>query len=78
MNHQEVSLRKLFPSDRLPLAELANNKKIWDNLRDYFPHPYTIKDADAFIAMTQKEHPQTTFAINHKNGFVGVIGLIVR
>ena len=28
------------------LVKNANNKKIWDNLRDDFPNPYTIMAAE--------------------------------
>ena len=35
-----VRLRPLTPKDAPCLARLADNKRIWDNLRDYFPNPY--------------------------------------
>ena len=74
----QIALRKLIPSDKVRLADLANNKKIWDNVRDYFPHPYTVEDADKFIEITEKEAPQTTFAITFNDEFVGITGLILR
>ncbi|MEL7569008.1 MAG: hypothetical protein AAGU14_00430 [Eubacteriaceae bacterium] len=42
-------LRKWKPSDAEDIAKYANNKKIADNLRDAFPHPYSLKDAEEFI-----------------------------
>ncbi len=72
-----VRLRKLKPSDSAQLAQLANNKKIWDNVRDYFPHPYSEKDAEAFLK-SQDEEIQQNFAIEYKGEFCGIIGLILQ
>jgi hypothetical protein len=36
---KETHLRRLSSADAAPLAQLANNKKIWDKLRDYMPDP---------------------------------------
>ena len=32
------------------LAKYANNRAIWLNIRDEFPHPYRSKNVDVFIA----------------------------
>ena len=69
-------LRPLYNSDANVLAQLANNKKIWDNVRDYLPFPYYIEDAIYFITPTQKEDPVMTFAIEYDEQFCGVIGLV--
>jgi RimJ/RimL family protein N-acetyltransferase len=37
-------------SDKASLVRHANNPRIWRNVRDAFPHPYTDADAEAFIA----------------------------
>lgn len=71
-----ILLRPLQTEDAHALALLANNKKIWDNLRDFIPHPYTAEDAVSFIKFTQTENPAMTFAINYGNELCGVIGLI--
>ncbi len=78
MKDGEIALRKFDTSDEARLAELGNNKKIWDNVRDYFPHPYTLEDARAFIQLVQAENPMTTFAITFRNEFVGVAALILK
>ncbi len=72
-----VILRNLRHDDIPRLAELANNKKISINLRDGFPNPYTIEDAESFIKMINKQNPKTTFAIEYKGEYVGNIGLIL-
>jgi len=71
-----IILRELYESDTNVLARLANNRKIWDNVRDVLPSPYSIDDAIYFINLSQKENSQTTFAIEYKKEFCGVIGLV--
>ncbi|MEX0273910.1 MAG: GNAT family N-acetyltransferase [Flavobacteriaceae bacterium] len=73
-----VRLKQLSKGDAPRLAELANNKKIWDNLRDYIPYPYTESDAEAFIDMTAAEHPPMTFGIGIDDSLCGVIGLVAQ
>lgn len=75
-HENNISLRPLSENDKSVLAKLANNKKIWDNLRDYMPYPYTEKNAEFFIQLTAKEEPRMTFGIEFKNELCGVIGLI--
>ncbi len=76
LNDKEIILRPFKDSDAKSLAELCNNKKIWDNLRDYFPFPYTEENAVEFIKHCQKESPQQTFAIEFNGKFAGSIGLV--
>jgi RimJ/RimL family protein N-acetyltransferase len=49
--------------DESALARHANNRDIWLNLRDQFPHPYGIEDAAAWVELTSAENPPTHFAI---------------
>lgn len=71
----EVLLRRLRRADIPELSMLANNRNVWDNVRDYFPHPYSEKDAEFFISSKVSEDPQFTFAIEFEGNFVGVVGL---
>ncbi len=71
----EILLRALVDEDKNRLTLVANNKKIYDNLRDYFPHPYTVADAEYFINLTKKENPSYNFAIVNKGDLCGIIGL---
>lgn len=57
------------------LAELANNIKIAENLRDGFPHPYTLTDAENFINMCLKQNPTQVFAVEFNGEYAGNIGL---
>lgn len=68
-------LRSIKNKDAAALASLANNKKIWLNVRDVLPHPYTIDDALFFINLIEKENPQLSFAMQYDNEFCGLIGL---
>lgn len=71
-----LKIRPFDESDAKVLAELCNNRKIWNNLRDYIPSPYTEADAHAFIQHCRQESPQYTFAIEYNGRFVGSIGLV--
>ena len=72
---KDVALRKFKQSDAIRMQELANNEKISLNLRDAFPHPYSLSDAREFIANAMKQDPATIFAIEYKGEYVGNIGL---
>jgi RimJ/RimL family protein N-acetyltransferase len=76
LNEGDIILRPFYDNDAEVLAQLINNKKIWDNLRDYIPFPYSVDDAVFFIRQTQKENPQMSFAIEFDQQFCGAIGLI--
>ena len=73
-----IKIRPLELSDKTELAKLANNKKIWDNLRDYIPFPYKENDADYFINLTRKEDPIQTFGIEYKGKLSGIISLVIQ
>lgn len=77
LQKENVSIRPFKKSDVPRLAELANNKKIFDNLRDGFPHPYTLADAEKFIEIFQDQKPVHVFAIEYKGEYAGNIGLHV-
>ena len=64
--------------DVASLAEHANNWKIWLNLRDAFPHPYTKSHARDFIRNVRQREPQTVFAIDVGDEAVGSIGFVLH
>jgi len=77
VNGYHFLLREWRFSDKKSLAENANNINIWNNVRDYFPHPYTEKDAEEFIQMVfDKPKPCTDFAIETEGQAVGGIGIV--
>lgn len=73
---KRISLRPLKMRDKEAIASLANNKELWDNLRDIMPHPYTLKDAEFYIDMMTSDDSPPTFAIDLDGQFIGVIGLV--
>jgi RimJ/RimL family protein N-acetyltransferase len=70
-------LRDWQGQDAPSLAKYANNRKIWLNLRDAFPHPYGLKDAKAFISHARAAIPKTYFAIATQSEAIGSIGFTV-
>ena len=58
------TLRPWHVSDRDRLAAIANDQRIWRNMTDVFPHPYTLDDAEHWIARcSQEPYPPYDFAI---------------
>lgn len=70
-----VTLREFTTDDKYRLAELANNPKISINLRDGFPNPYTLVDAENFLEKYAGLESSLIFAIEYKGIYVGNIGL---
>lgn len=69
-------IRSWCDADHEMLQSYANNRKIWLNLRDLFPHPYTIEHARWWIEHSSQENPERNFAIASAEGPIGGIGLI--
>ena len=69
------TLRPWHSADAEPLAKYANNANIARNLRDRFPHPYTLRDAKAFIQSCAAVRPHLSFAIVVDQEAVGGIGI---
>ena len=78
MENVKIALRSLKPSDKTQLAQLANNKKIWDNVRNRFPHPYSEKNAEEFIQLQNEKNAEKVFAIEYNGKLCGLIGLILQ
>jgi [ribosomal protein S5]-alanine N-acetyltransferase len=74
----KIRLREWEKRDAVPLTLLANNKRISDNLRDRFPYPYTLKDAEAWIHSNRKKGPVTNYAIEVEELLVGGCGILLK
>lgn len=72
------TVRSWRTSDVDALAQHANNRRIWLNLRDAFPHPYTKHDARDFIRTIRQRTPETTFAMAVDDEAVGSIGYVLH
>ena len=72
---KEIHLRAFEQEDAPGLVKLANNRNVSINLRDGFPFPYTLADAQKFIQLASEKQPPTIFAIIYKEMHAGNIGL---
>ncbi len=72
-------LREWRQSDAADVVRYANNDKIARNLRDVFPHPYTLADAENFInsCLEADETCQLFRAITVDGHAVGSVGLLL-
>ncbi|WP_373511585.1 GNAT family N-acetyltransferase [Persicitalea sp.] len=68
-------IRSWQQEDELTLPYHGNNKAIWLNVRDRFPHPYTPADAHQWIESVLGACPETSLAITVGGEAVGGIGL---
>jgi [ribosomal protein S5]-alanine N-acetyltransferase len=71
-----LTLRPWTRDDIDVLPGLANDRRIWANLRDRVPHPYTRADAEAWLQLcATKVDLHSTFAIEVEGQAAGGIGL---
>ncbi len=73
-----IDIRPWKPEDAAPLAAICNNKKIWLNVRDRFPHPYTLENSIEWIAFTLTQKPIENMAIMYKGKIAGSIGVMPK
>ncbi len=71
-------VRSWRPSDADAIAPHANNRKIWLNLRDAFPHPYDRHHAREFIRAVTHRDQETNFAIVVDGAAAGGIGFVLH
>lgn len=71
----EVILRPYRPDDREQLQRIADNIKVSRFMADIFPSPYTMKEADDWIALNQSEKRRCNFAVEWRGELIGGIGL---
>lgn len=69
-------IRLWAPTDADSLVRHANDHDVWRHLRDRFPHPYTLQDAEAWLSLQPAVSPPLNFAISLDGEAVGGIGLI--
>ena len=69
-------LRPWTLADKPSLVVNANNRNVWRNLTESFPHPYTAADADAWLAHAGQPGRSVHLAIVLHGAAVGGIGAI--
>jgi len=72
------TLRQWKTGDEESVAFHANNKKIWRNVRDHFPSPYTLADAVRWVFHASTVLSDKVFAIDVDGNAVGSIGLVAK
>ncbi|HSB07816.1 MAG TPA: GNAT family protein [Thermodesulfobacteriota bacterium] len=74
----QCKVRSWQSTDVESLVRHANNRRIWLNLRDQFPHPYTETDGHRWIETNLSAKPETHFAIDVFGEAVGGIGFELK
>jgi ribosomal-protein-alanine N-acetyltransferase len=69
------TVRQFVTSDAACIAAAANDRRIWLQLRDLFPHPYQFADAEAYIGRVAPVEPPLSLAIVVDGCAVGGVGL---
>jgi RimJ/RimL family protein N-acetyltransferase len=72
----DLTFRTWRTRDVDALVERANNRNVWLNLKDRFPHPYTKADAESWIGMNHLVlGPPVNFAIDVAGEAIGGVGV---
>jgi ribosomal-protein-alanine N-acetyltransferase len=72
----DLTFRTWRTRDVDALVEHANNRNVWINLKDRFPHPYTRADAESWIGMNHLVlGPPVNFAIDVGGQAIGGVGV---
>ncbi|MDR1988838.1 MAG: GNAT family N-acetyltransferase [Acidobacteriaceae bacterium] len=69
-------LRPWRQDDKPALLHHANNRNVWRNLTELFPHPYTEADADVWFSIASTPGSSLYLAIDVDGQAVGGIGVI--
>ncbi len=78
LNCGKCKVRSWHPNDIESIVRHANNRKIWLNLRDRFPYPYTEAEAHHWIQSALSTKPETNFTIDVSGKAVGGISFDVK
>lgn len=71
-------LRRWRSGDEPSLVQHASNRRIWLNVRDRFPYPYTMEDARFWVQAAGSAEIITNFAIVVEGEAVGGIGILLQ
>ncbi|MEO8172681.1 MAG: GNAT family protein [Sediminibacterium sp.] len=74
----KIVLRPWQKQDAQELAAVANNRNVWNNVRDALPSPYTVMDALQWIAHVNQQHPVINFSVVSNGKVVGSIGCVLK
>ena len=74
----DIKLRTWRESDLESLVKYADNFNVWINLRDAFPHPYTMEDGRNWLRMAAAEDKHVLLAIEFRDELVGGTGYMPK
>lgn len=74
----KVILRPWTSGDYGSLVRYGNNRNVWRNLTDMFPHPYTHADAVAWVAIAGAPSPSIHLAIDLSGEAIGGAGVVAQ
>ncbi|NEU10453.1 GNAT family N-acetyltransferase [Flavihumibacter sp. R14] len=68
-------LRSFRFGDEISLQGHADNISVWMNLRNSFPHPFTVNDAISWISLNRNNPKPCNLAITVNDDVIGGIGI---
>ncbi|WP_245826350.1 GNAT family N-acetyltransferase [Spirosoma rigui] len=71
-------LRPWREGDEESLSHHASNRHIWNNVRDFFPYPYTPRDAHSWVRSNKSYQQPNNLAIEIDGQAVGNVGFTVK
>ena len=71
---ERLALRAPRLEDAKAVAQLANDRRIAENTAR-IPHPYTLVDAEKFIASVNQADGEIAFLITRENVVLGAVGI---
>lgn len=74
--HPQLQLRPWQPGDHDSLVRYGNDRQVWRNMTDLFPHPYTDADAAHWLAVANDPGENIFLAIDLAGEAIGGIGII--
>jgi RimJ/RimL family protein N-acetyltransferase len=72
-----LSLRAPVRGDVANIVALAGDRRVAENTAR-IPHPYTVADAEGFVASANQESGETVFAIERDGALIGMCGIDMR
>jgi ribosomal-protein-alanine N-acetyltransferase len=70
-------IRSWRKTDLHSLVRFANNPAVARNLRDGFPSPYTLRDAEQWLTMMACQGTESQFAVDLHGEAIGGIGITI-
>jgi RimJ/RimL family protein N-acetyltransferase len=71
---KQCVVRGFLAADAQSVALAGNDRRIWLQLRDLFPSPYRLADAEAYIGRVASDDPPCSLAIVVDGCAVGGVG----